>query len=139
MVDPTDELPVLLIDGASFSDFEGFAREFSRLLCRHTWRGNLDAFNDILRGGFGTPENGWVLRWLDSESSRTALGYRATIRRLEGLLFTCHPSNRSHIEARIVRARRGEGPTLFDEIVELIRYHGPGGPESEDGVHLDLR
>ena len=39
----------------------------------------LDAFNDILRGGFGTPENSWVLRRLDSESSRTALGYEATM------------------------------------------------------------
>jgi hypothetical protein len=111
----------------------------SRLLCDYTWRGNLDAFNDILRGGFGTPENGWVLRWLDSESSRIALGYEATIRRLEGLLLTCHPSNRSHFEARIIRARRGEGSNLFDEIVEIIRYHGPDGPEPEDGVHLDLR
>src|SRR5262249_49241903 len=115
----SDDLPVLVIDGASFSDFEGFAREFSLLLCNYTWRGNLDAFNDILRGGFGTPENGWILRWLNSDVSRAALGYNATTRRLESLLLTCHPSNRSSIEARISRARRGEGPTLFDEIVEI--------------------
>jgi hypothetical protein len=68
------DLPVLVIDGAHFSDFDGFAREFSRPLCNCTWRGNLDAFNDLLREGFGTPENGWVLRWLNSESSRAALG-----------------------------------------------------------------
>jgi hypothetical protein len=30
------------------------------------------------------------------------------------------------------------GPTLFDEIVEIIREHGPGGRESEDGVVLEL-
>ncbi|GAB1644081.1 hypothetical protein KRMM14A1259_47340 [Krasilnikovia sp. MM14-A1259] len=139
MANPPEDLPVLVIDGASFSDLAGFAREFSRLLCHHTWRGNLDAFNDILRGGFGTPENGWVLKWLDSESSRTTLGYEATIGWLEDVLLTCHPTNRPQVEARIVQARRGEGPTLFDQIVEIIRYHGPGGPESEDGVHLDLR
>jgi RNAse (barnase) inhibitor barstar len=68
------DLPVLVIDGARFSSFEGFAREFSRLLRDHTWRGNLDAFNDILRGGFGTPDGGWVLRWVNSDLSRTALG-----------------------------------------------------------------
>jgi hypothetical protein len=113
-------------------------REFSRLLCNHAWRGNLDAFNDLLRGGFGTPENGWVLRWLNSESSRAALGYEETTRRLERLLLTCHPSNRPDIEARISSARRGEGPALFDEIVEIIRGHGPGGNESEDGVLLEL-
>jgi hypothetical protein len=138
MTNQSDDLPVLVIDGANFSDFDGFAREFTRLLCNYTWRGNLDAFNDLLRGGFGTPENGWVLRWLNSESSRAALGYEETTRRLERLLLTCHPSQRSNIQARISRARRGEGPTLFDEIVDIIRIHGPGGRESEDGVLLEL-
>jgi hypothetical protein len=138
MTSQSDDLPVLVIDGANFSDFDGIAREFTRLLCNYTWRGNLDAFNDLLRGGFGTPENGWVLRWLNSESSRAALGYEQTTRRLERLLLTCHPSQRATIQARISRARRGEGPTLFDEIVGIIRIHGPGGRESEDGVLLEL-
>jgi hypothetical protein len=79
-----------------------------------------------------------VLRWLNSESSRAALGYEETTLRLEGLLLTCHPAQRSIILARISRARRGEGPTLFDEIVDIIRVHGPGGNESEDGVLLEL-
>jgi hypothetical protein len=57
MNEPSDGLPVLVIDGAHFSDLDGFTREFSRLLVNYTWRGNLDAFNDLLRGGFGTPEN----------------------------------------------------------------------------------
>jgi RNAse (barnase) inhibitor barstar len=134
----SDDLPVLVIDGANFSDFDGFAREFSRLLCHYTWRGNLDAFNDLLRGGFGTPEGGWVLKWLNSELSRAALGYEATTQWLEQLLLTCHPSNRSAIEARIDSARRREGPTLFDLIVEIVRDHGPGGDEAEDGVLLEL-
>jgi hypothetical protein len=79
-----------------------------------------------------------VLRWLNSELSRSALGYEATTQRLERLLLTCHPSNRSNIELRILRARRGQGPTLFDEIVEIIREHGRGGNESDDGVVLEL-
>jgi len=41
MVDEIRHLPVLVIDGARFADFDGFAREFSRLLCttrgRETW------------------------------------------------------------------------------------------------------
>lgn len=129
---------MLVIDGANFSDFDGFAREFSRLLCGYTWRGNLDVFNDLLRGGFGTPENGWLLKWLNSESSPAVLGYEETIRRLERLRLSCHPSNRSDIEARISSARRSEGPTLFDEIIEIILNHGPGGNESEDRVLLEL-
>lgn len=133
-----DGLPVLVIDGARFSDFDGFVREFSKLLDDHTWRGSLDAFNDLLRGGFGTPDRGWVLRWLNSDSSRAALGYEATTRRLEQLLLTCDPSNRSTIEDRIASARLRESPTLFDDIVAMIRDHGPGGSESEDGVRLEL-
>ena len=98
-----------VIDGATFDDFAGFAGEFSKLLCHHTWRGNLDACNDILRGGFGTPENGWVLKWLNCDSSRAALGYGATIKWLEDVLLTCHPSNRSHLEDRLLAAQRSEG------------------------------
>ena len=138
MTEQNAAVPVLIIDGALFSDFEGFTREFSRLLDDHAWHGNLDAFNDILRGGFGTPENGWVLRWLNSEASRSALGHEATARRLEQLLLTCHPSNRPSVEAEIRSARNGQGPTLFDEIVEIIRDHGAGGDESEDGIVLEL-
>lgn len=68
------ELPVLTIDGTRFDDFAGFAREFSALLDNHTWHGHPDAFNDILSGGFGTPEDGYVLRWLASQRSRELLG-----------------------------------------------------------------
>lgn len=52
------DLPVLVVDGALFTDFDGFAREFTKLLRDYTWTGNVDAFNDILRGGFGTPDLG---------------------------------------------------------------------------------
>ena len=138
MPDERADTPVLVIDGAAFSDFEGLQREFSALLDDYAWHGNLDAFNDILRGGFGTPEAGWVLRWLNSDLSRRALGYEATLERLEVLVETCHSSNVDHLRYRIDVARRGEGPTLFDEIVEIIRIHGPAGEEEEDGVVLEL-
>jgi RNAse (barnase) inhibitor barstar len=134
----TRDLPVLVVDGTRFSDLDGFAREFSQLLSGYTWRGNLDALNDVLRGGYGTPTHGWVLRWVDSETSRTALGHPETARRLERLLPSVDPSNRAAVEARLDDARRGEGPTLFDEIIAIIRDHGPGGRESADGILLEL-
>jgi RNAse (barnase) inhibitor barstar len=135
----TRDLPVLVVDGTRFSDLDGFAREFSRLLNGYTWRGNLDALNDVLRGGYGTPADGWILRWVDSETSRVALGHEETARRLERLLPGVHPSNRADFEARLDAARRGEGPTLFDEIVDVVREHGPGGQESADRILLELR
>jgi RNAse (barnase) inhibitor barstar len=63
------------IDGARFSDVAGFYEEVSRvLLSGAKWGRNLDAFSDILSGGFGTPEEGFVLRWRNSERSKQQLG-----------------------------------------------------------------
>jgi len=33
---------------------------------------------------------------------------------------------------------RDEGATLFDEIVEIMRDHGPDSDEAEDGIDLEL-
>jgi RNAse (barnase) inhibitor barstar len=133
------ELPVLIIDGDRLDDLDDFAREFSALLEDHTWHGNLDAFNDILRGGFGTPEGGFVLRWLNSARSRQALGWEATSTWYEQTLTTCHPSNQEDLKTRLASARREEGTTLFDWIVDIIQNHGPSGTEPEDNVHLELQ
>jgi RNAse (barnase) inhibitor barstar len=125
-----DGRPVLVVDGDAFTDFPGFVREFSKLLDNHAWNGNLDAFHDILRGGFGTPEGPWILHWINADRSRDALGREAEIDRLEALIRAAHPSNKAGIRARIERARVGAGPTLFDELVAIIREH--------DDITLDL-
>jgi hypothetical protein len=131
--------PMLVIDGDRSDDFEGFAREVgAQLLGGEQFNGNLDAFNDILRGGFGTPPGGFGLRWVNSERSRAALGHAATARWYEAKLKTCDPSNLRDVQERLASARRGEGPTLFDAVVDIIRAHGPGGVEGEDGVLLEL-
>jgi GNAT superfamily N-acetyltransferase len=132
------EPPVRIIDGAAFDDFDGFVREFNRLLCHHTWNGNLDAFNDILRGGFGTPETTWTLRWADAERSRRVLGHPAMARWLQRNLQSCHPTNRAGVEARLRAAQRGEGETLFGLIVEIIREHAPDGDETGYRIVLEL-
>lgn len=130
--------PVLVVDGARFTDFDGFAREFSRLLRNYEWHGNLDAFNDILAGGFGTPEGGFILRFVNSDLARTALGYAATVMRLKQVLTACHPTGRERVVGYLDDARRDQGPTLFDSIVEIIERHGTDGEYPEDGVELDL-
>jgi RNAse (barnase) inhibitor barstar len=127
------------IDGARFSTLEGFFDEISRVLVpRVPWGRNLDAFNDILRGGFGTPEDGFVLLWIRSDVSRERLGYPETVRQLEMQLQRCHPSHRTSIVGRIEAAKRGEGPTVFDWLIDIISNHTAGGREEEDGVELML-
>ena len=83
------------IDGQRFSTLEDFYAEVSRVVIPGAdWGHNLDAFNDILRGGFGTPDGGFTVRWLQHAVSRERLGYSETIRQLELRLARCHSANR---------------------------------------------
>jgi hypothetical protein len=129
---------VLTIDGSKFVDLDGFAREFSALLTDWTWTGNLDAFNDILGGGFGTPAEGFVLRWIHSDQSRKALGWPETISFHVRKLEHGHPENHDYIQNDLDSARQHIGPTLFDLIIEIVRNHGPGGSAPEDAIELQL-
>ena len=127
------------IDGRDFATLEEFYNVVSRVLIPGAdWGHNLDAFNDILRGGFGTPDGGFVLRWVNSALSRERLGYPETVRQLERRLARCHPTNRESVGADLELARQGVGPTVFDWLVEIIEVHCPGGREQEDGVELFL-
>jgi RNAse (barnase) inhibitor barstar len=127
-----------VVDGARFQDFAGFCMEFSRsvLLGEYDWGGNLDALNDVLRGGFGTPDGPWVLKWIHANQSRQALGFEAMIRWLRDHLATCHPSSQADFRARLAKAERQQGETLFDLVVSIMREHGVGGSEPEDEVVL---
>ena len=60
---PPADLPEFVLDGRSFRDLAGFFDAGTIALGTGSWGRNLDAVNDILRGGFGTPEGGFVLRW----------------------------------------------------------------------------
>jgi RNAse (barnase) inhibitor barstar len=113
-----------VVDGARFDTLEDAAAEFTRVLgLTMPWQGNLDAFNDFLCGGFGTPDEGFVLVWRGSAVSRERLGYGETIKWLEERAQKCHPTNVPVMQQRVAAARRGEGQTLFDILVEIIQDH----------------
>lgn len=98
-----DEKRQYVIDGQNFRSLDEFYDEISSVLIPETfWGKNLDAFNDILRGGFGTPEEGFILRWINSDISRARM------------------------------------TSDFDDLVDIINVHCPGGQEEEDGVELVL-
>jgi len=128
-----------IIDGSRFSTLEEFYDEISRVLIPEAaWGRNLDAFNDILRGGFGTLDGGFVLRWRNSSVSRRRLSYPETIRQLESRLQRCHPSNRQFVSHDLEEAKAQKGPTVFDWLIEIINVHCADGEEAEDGVELVL-
>src|SRR5450631_2626371 len=122
------------IDGSRFATLEEFFEEVSRvLLPREPWGRNLDAFNAILRGGFGTPPDGFTIDWKNHALSKQRLGYDETVRQLEIGLGICYPSNRDNVLRNLERARAHQGPTVFDWLVDIIRIHCRGGQEEEDG------
>ena len=70
--------PIRTFDGSRFTDIEGFYDEVERVLLDKdsaaVWGRNLDAFNDILRGGWGTPAENWTFRWIRADLSERNLG-----------------------------------------------------------------
>lgn len=133
------------IDGTRFSTLEEFYAEFTReVLSPGLPPGfdphltNLDAFDDILSGGTGTPDGGFTLRWKNHEISKQRLGYSETIRQLELRLAQCHPINRPLVAEDLKQAQAHQGQTVFDWLIEIIHIHGTGGHYATDGVDLVL-
>jgi hypothetical protein len=129
------------IDGRCFGTFEEFARHFGEnVLDGAAWGENLNALNDVLRGGFNTPDGGFRLTWENSDLSRQRLGHAETARCLDcAARSASDPDTRRYLEDLADSARRGEGSTVFDWIVQTIRNHGEGGDEADDGIELELR
>ncbi len=115
---------VYVIDGTRFATLEEFYDEISSVLIPDaTWGRNVDAFNDILRGGFGTPDEGFTLVWKHSCLSKMRLGYSETVRQLEQRFQRCHPLNKTHVAEELSLARQGKGPTVFDWLIDIIQDH----------------
>ena len=124
----------ITIDGSVIDTIDQFYDEVERKLTRGlSWAPgrNLDAFNDMLRGGFGVHNDHEpiIIRWIQSARSREALGKLATIDYLHERLKVCHPDNVSFVQTDLDEIQRGQGLTLFEEILGVI----------EDNDHVDLQ
>lgn len=118
----------IIIDGTNFDDIEGFYTEIDRVLTKNlAWNTghNLDAFNDLLYGGFGVHEyyESIVIIWKNFEKSGRDLGYKATVKYYENLLLKCHPSNGEKIELLLEEAKQEKGDSLCDIIIGIISCH----------------
>jgi RNAse (barnase) inhibitor barstar len=128
------------IDGTRITTLEEFYAEFNRVVMPgfDPPLSNLDAFDDILSGGCGTPDDGFTLRWKNHKLSRQRLGYPETVRQLELRLAQCHPTNRPQVSENLKQAQGHQGPTVFDWLTEIIHEHGPSGRNATDKVELLL-
>lgn len=107
------------IRGANFSDFAGFVKECNRAFISQfggDWNGHLDAFNDYLSWA----EAPYTLRWKQAWKSRQVLGYEAMIVWCLHRILECNPPSQSPFWNDLDAARRQEGPTLFERLVEII-------------------
>ena len=104
----------VIIDGNRFSTLEEFYDEIDRLLTRDLpWKTghNLNAFNDILRGGFGFHEYGEKLHivWINASKSKIDFG--------------------SQVDETF--RLRGNEETLFDVLVSIILDNNYSGHDCE--------
>lgn len=118
----------VIIDGSEFNNIEGFYNEIDRVLTKDlTWETghNLNAFNDLLRGGFGIHEYSEpiTLIWENANKSKKDLGYKATVTYYENILTRCHPSKINKVKELLENAKKEMGETLFDIIVQIIKEH----------------
>ena len=79
-----------IIDGNNFYDLEGFYCEIDKILTKglnFKTGHNLDAFNDILRGGFGVfEEESIILKWRNYKKSKEELGNEIMLKIIETIL-----------------------------------------------------
>jgi RNAse (barnase) inhibitor barstar len=118
----------ILLDGNEFFDLHSFydvvENGFTKDLGWDMGR-NLDAFHDVLRGGFGVYEFAEPVRliWVHSDKSRKDLGWKETMKYISAKLTTCHPSHVEFVKRDLALAESHEGKTLFDLLVEIIKRH----------------
>jgi len=85
---------LIVIDGNHFDSIKSFYKEIDRLLTKGLkWETghNLNAFNDLLRGGFGVYEyeEEVEVKWVNFSRSRNTLGQEMTDILLE--IISKHP------------------------------------------------
>ncbi len=118
----------ILLDANEFSTLSSFYQEVENTLTKDLgWSigRNLDAFNDVFRGGFGVhdyEEPVWLV-WLHSDKSRKDLGWGETVKYLSAKLKTCHPSNVESVKKQLALAESHAGKTIFEIIISIIIGH----------------
>lgn len=111
LIHSATEVPTYVIDGDKASTWPELVKSINSFIPQSEWQGNsLDALDDILYGGYGTPDS-FVIVWDDSETSREALGYEATKSYYARLPNFEQLYKAGHIQ------------TLFDMVVGIFRGH----------------
>lgn len=111
LISTVKEAPTFVIDGSQVNTWPELVDSINSFIPDSEWQGNsLDALDDILYGGYGTP-NSFAIVWENSERSRKALGYEAT-----KSYYARAPNFEQLYEA-------GHIQTLFETVVSIFQGH----------------
>ncbi len=118
----------LVINGSAIHDIPSFYREINRVfMTGEDWQigQSLDAFDDLLHGGFGVLKNAGKVGiiWQDMPASREALGYDTTRAYYQSKLAPGSPFNRQLFLDKLRELEAGTGQTYFDIVLEIIAGH----------------
>ena len=99
-------MKTFILDGNNFSDMEGFYREIDKLLTKNLqWKTghNLNAFNDLLCGGFNVHEYNEpiTIRWINYGKSKKDLGDEMVLILLE-IMLNCDDSDHD-VKVELIR------------------------------------
>jgi RNAse (barnase) inhibitor barstar len=119
---------IIIINGSNFSDLESFYDEIDRALTKDLdWDTghNLDAFNDLLRGGFGVYEYEEPIKiiWKNISKSKSDLGLEETKKWYELKIAENKFDNQQFFKDKLKELTENKGQTLFDTILEIISDH----------------
>lgn len=118
----------ITINGNNIHSIPSLYAEINRVfMAEEDWQiGNsLDAFNDLLYGGFGAirSDERIQLIWCNIEKSKEALGYETTKAYYEGKLKADSTFNREYFQEKLTALENGEGETYFDILMAIIVEH----------------
>jgi RNAse (barnase) inhibitor barstar len=110
------------INGEDFETLDEFYNIiYEQLIPGRSWGKSLDDLEDLV-GGYCNEEFAFRLVWRNSGVSRDRLGYEETVRQLEKRLQRCHPGHRVQISTQLESAKRQNGLTVFDWLVEIFSW-----------------
>lgn len=118
----------LEIDGRAINDIASFYKEINRVfMAGENWTigQSLDAFNDMLFGGYGVLQGAQSVNlfWHNMDHSRQALGYQATRDYYIEKLRPGSPYNKKLFDEKLAALENGTGETYFDQIMAILVDH----------------
>ena len=117
----------IIIDGNNIYDIPSFYDEINRVFMKNEdWElgPSLDAFNDLLYGGFGGIARDELIHliWKNCEKNRKELGPELTKMYYRNKLKS-HQFDTGFVQKKLSELKNGTGKTYFEIILEIIGEH----------------